>query len=178
MTTVHSDPPTSNPHTTLDRAIVALSAGFILVLMFSGYFEREVLILHLFQSLIYVAIAVLAWRHSKWGYAVGISVPLLWNLYNIKSGFVFDAGFAQWSAWLQTGRITDPVKWIAPIAWFDHALLIMACVWAYLRLPNKRPSDALVFVTGSVTAIGYFAGILALWGSRYLTRLVEWLGLA
>ena len=180
MSTVAAEstsPPQVIAHTKLDYAIVALSIGFIFVLLFSGYFERDVLVLHLFQSLIYVAVAALSWRHSKWGYAAGICVAALWNAYNIKSGFVFDAGFRQWSAWLETGEIKNPVHWIAPPAWFDHALLIVACVWAYLRLPDKRISDAAVFVGASALTIGYFSLILGLMGSRFLQRSLEWLGL-
>jgi hypothetical protein len=173
-----TSPPNAVVHTKLDYAIVALSAGFIFVLLFSGYFEREVLVLHLFQSLIYVAVAVLSWRHSKWGYAAAICVATLWNAYNVKSGFVFDAGFRQWSAWLQTGEIKNPVHWIAPPAWFDHALLIVCCVWAYLRLPNKRPLDAVVFVAASALTIGYFSLILALMGSQFLQQALAWIGLA
>jgi hypothetical protein len=53
--------------------IYVFCTGFIGVLLASGYFEREVLRLHLFQSLSYVAVAWLSRRRSKWGYALGIA---------------------------------------------------------------------------------------------------------
>lgn len=40
----------------LDAAIVVACLVFIGILLFSGYVERDVFVLHLFQSLIYVAV--------------------------------------------------------------------------------------------------------------------------
>jgi hypothetical protein len=61
----------------LDQSLVAGCLVFIGVLALSGYIERDVLVLHVLQSLIYVTVIYLSRRHNKWGYAIGISIAFL-----------------------------------------------------------------------------------------------------
>jgi len=152
----------------LDLTIVVLSAVFIVVLLLSGYFERDVLVLHVFQSPIYIAIIILTLRSNKWGYGIGISIAALWNTYNTFSGFVFVAGFQQWSAFLGAGRITNPVHLLALVAWFDHLALVVCLVLAYTRLPNKRVSDIGILLGSFVVVTVYFGGILAILWPQFL----------
>jgi hypothetical protein len=157
--------------TKLDWLIVALCVLFILILQWAGYFDRDVRGLHIFQSLIYVAVIVLSLKHNKWGYGIGISIAAAWNYVNARNGFVFDAGFREWASFLRTGRITNPVWWVAPVAWFDHVALIICLVWAYLRLPAKRISDLAILFGSFVITIGYFLIIIAIFFSQFLPRL-------
>jgi hypothetical protein len=152
----------------LDWCIVALSTIFIVILILSGYFERDVFVLHLFQSLIYVAIIVLSFKHNKWGYGIGISIAVLWNTFNSFSGFVFVAGTRQWSNFLNTGRITNPVDLLALPAYFDHLALIACLVWAYTRLPNKKPGDLGILLASFVGVTVYFMGIIAIFWPQFL----------
>ena len=157
-------------HTKLDITIVALSIGFIIILLVSGYFERDVLALHLFQSLIYVAIIVLSLKHNKWGYGIAVSIAAFWNIFNIFSGF-FSAGIHQWMILLKTGRITNPVNLVAPLAGLDHLALIVCAVWAYVRLPNKRVSDIWVLVGSFILSVGYLLVMIALLWSQFIPQM-------
>jgi hypothetical protein len=79
-----------------------------------------VLVLHLFQSVLYVVIAVLSIRRNKLGYGLGISIATFWNSYNLFfSGFI-GAGFRQWASFLRTGRIANPVHFVAAPAGLIH----------------------------------------------------------
>ena len=152
----------------LDWLIVTLCLIFILVLLSSGYFEHDVLVLHLFQSLIYVAVIVLSLKHNKWGYGIGISMAAFWNYYNLHTGFVFDAGFREWTSFLRSGHITNPVYWVAPVAWFDHLALILCLVWAYIRSPNKKVTDIGILLGSFAISVGYFVLIIALFWPQFL----------
>ncbi len=92
----------------LDWSIVAACLIFIGVLALSGYVERDVLVLHALQSLIYVTVICLSLQHSKWGYAIGISIAFIWNFYNLFTGFVFRAGFRQWGLLLHGKGSDEP----------------------------------------------------------------------
>jgi hypothetical protein len=158
-------------HTKLDRTIVVLCAAFISILLLSGYFEREVLVLHAFQSLIYVAVIVLSLRENKWGHGVGISIAVLWNTFNTFSGFVFVAGFRQWAVLLSQGRVTNPVHLLAPLAWFDHVALIACLGWAYTRLPQKKLSDIGILLGSFLAVMMYFIAIIAVFWPQFLVQL-------
>ena len=56
----------------LDRATIVLCGVWIAILLTSGVLEPEVWTLHLFQALIYVAVAALTVRGSKWAPGVGM----------------------------------------------------------------------------------------------------------
>jgi hypothetical protein len=157
-------------YTTLDIAIVVLSILFIVILLLSGYFERDVLVLHLFQSLIYVAIIILSLKHNKWGYGTAISIAAVWNTFNIFSGF-FSAGFQQWESLLSDGRITNPVNLVSPPAGLVHLALIVCSVWAYTRLKNKKIGDVWILLGSGVLSVGYLLLMIALLWSQFLPRM-------
>lgn len=155
-------------HTKLDQTIVVLCVVSISILLLSGYFEREVLLLHVFQSLIYAAVIVLSLRQNKWGYGIGISIATLWNTYNTFSGFVFVAGFRQWAVFVSQGRITNPVSLLAPLAWVDHVALIACLGLAYTRLPQKKLSDIGLLLGSFLVVTTYFIGIIAIFWPQFL----------
>jgi len=151
--------------------IYVFCAGFIGVLMASGYFEREVLRLHLFQSLIYVAVAWLSRRRSKWGYAIGIAMAAEWNAYNLFVSNFICAGFRQLELLVHGGRMTHPLLLFGALAGVDHFGLLACLLWAYSRLPNKRYRDVFIFLGGAILVTAYFLGIIALLWPQFLPRL-------
>ena len=46
--------------------------------------------------------------------------------------------------------------------------MIAFCLWAYLRLRNKRLTDIGILLGSGAVAIGYFAAIIAIFGPQYL----------
>ncbi len=148
----------------LDWSIVVGCLIFIGVLALSGYVERDVLILHVLQSLIYVTVIWLSLQHSKWGYAIGISIA-------------FRAGFRQWGLLFHGKAVTNLVQFSAPIAWFDHLALIVLLVLAYMRLDDRRWSDALRMLGALAGTFVYFAAIIALTWPQFIPRLRAHFGL-
>jgi hypothetical protein len=160
----------------LDVAIALSCAVFIAVLLLSGYFERDLLTLHLFQSLIYVAVAFLSFKRNKFGYGMGISIASEWNAYNLfASGFIA-AGFRQMTMLLQSGRISKPVHLLGAIGGIDHFALIACLLWAYARLPAKRFRDAWILLTSAIVVTVYFLAIIAMLWPQFIPRLRRHIG--
>jgi len=157
-------------HSKTLAAIYLFCGGFIAVLLVSAYFEREVLPLHLSQSLIYVAVAWLSRRQSKWGYAIGIAIAAEWNAYNLFVSNFIRAGFRQLGLLIHEGRITNPVHLCGALGGIDHFALIASLVWAYARLPNKKYCDVFILLGGALLVTAYFFGIIALLWPQFLPR--------
>lgn len=163
-----------NASSTDRKLLVAINlfcGGFIAVLLAAGYFERDVLLLHLFQSLIYVAVAALSRRRSKFGYGMGIAISAEWNAYNLfASGFIA-AGFRQVALLFREGRISKPVHLLGALGGLDHFALIACLVWAYARLPTKRFRDVFIFFASATVVTTYFLAIIAVLWPQFIPRL-------
>src|SRR5258708_7328286 len=79
----------------LHPSLAARSFFFFCLFPLFGGVGGAFFVLHVLQSLIYVTVIWLSLQRSKWGYAIGISIALIWNSYNLFTGFVFRAGFRQ-----------------------------------------------------------------------------------
>jgi len=159
--------PSADPAT---RAIAICCAGFIAVLLVSGYLEHEVLLLHLAQSLIYIAVAVLCFRQNKLGYGIGLSISAEWNAYNLFSSGFIAAGFRQLSLLLREGRISNPVHLMGALAGIDHFALIACLVWGYAKLPSKRFRDVFILLGSAVLVTAYFLAVIALLWPQFIPR--------
>jgi hypothetical protein len=157
----------------LDRIAVAICGLWIAILLFSGFAEPIVRTLHLFQSAIYVAVILLIFRKSKWAFGVGISIALVWNDYNLHTGFVFRAGFQRWRELLTGQGVKNAVQLLAPVAFFAHVLLIIVLAARYFRRRDKQLLDAPGFGVSFVVTVAYFAVILSLYGPQYLPKFLD-----
>ena len=153
------------------RAIAICCAGFIAVLLVAGYLEREVLVLHLAQSLIYVAVAALCFRRNKLGYGIGLAISAEWNAYNLFSSGFIAAGFRQLSLLLREGRISNPVHLMGALAGINHFVLIACLVWGYAKLPSKKFRDVFILLGSAVLVTAYFLAIVALLWPQFIPRL-------
>ena len=161
-------------HPSTDPAVIAIAiccTGFIAVLLVSGYLEPDVLRLHLAQSLIYVAVALLCFRRNKLGYGMGLAISAEWNAYNLFSSGFIAAGFRQLSLLLRDGRISNPVHLMGALAGIDHFALIACLVWGYAKLPSKRFRDVFILLGSAVLVTAYFLAIIAWLWPQFIPRL-------
>jgi len=150
---------------------VAIPIGvglFILALTLSAFFVPQLRILHVFQSLIYVAVIVLTWRNSPWGFGIGVIVPTAWNCLNLFVTHLFQKGAVQfWSLvrtgqfWflLRTGHVSRPETMTVTLGGVAHFLLIIACMAGFIQL-RPRMKQWGQFFAGGFLALAYFALII------------------
>lgn len=154
----------------LDRAAVAICALWIFILNSSGIIEREVLALHLLQSTIYGAAILFILRGSKWGYGIAISIAFIWDFANLHTGFIFDAGFAEWRRFLRGGGIGRFVPWEATVGWFAHLALIALMIFRWCRRPDRSARDSAGLLAAFVGTYAYFGVLLFFFGRFFFAR--------
>jgi hypothetical protein len=148
--------------------IVVGGCAFISVLALSAYWEADIRWLHFFQAWMYAGAIVLSLRGSRWGYFIGFSAAGLWDYMNIFATTFFFNGLQQLSQWVHTGQLARPDLLIAVPAWFSNLLVVVGCVWAYSRLPEKRGGDFARLLLAFALTTGFFAADMALFQPRYL----------
>ena len=130
---------------------------FILVLAVSAYWEADIRWLHFFQAWMYIATIVLSFRRSRWGYFIGISAAGLWEYINVfATTFLFN-GLQKLSESIHSGHLERPDLIIAIPAWVSNFLVVVGCVWGYLRLREKGWIDAAKLLLTFALTTGFFA---------------------
>jgi hypothetical protein len=150
--------------------IAIASAGFVIILALAAYWDHSIVVLHVLQSLQYVAIVFLAARQNRWAYLYAIAVGTFWNYLAL---FVNSFVMSGWRALEKTiesgGSITKPDQIIAVFAFALHVILIVAAVAAYFRLSTRKTGDLGALLACFIGAVCYFATIVALSQPRYLS---------
>jgi hypothetical protein len=127
---------------------------FILALTLSAIFVPQLRLLHLFQSLIYVAVVVLARRNSAWGFGAGAIIAICWNGLNLFVTHLFQAGAGQFWSLLRTGHVSRPDTLMVMVGGMAHFLLIIACMTGFLQLrPGMKRWGQ--FFAGGLLALAY-----------------------
>ena len=138
------------------------------MLALSAYWDSSIRILHLFESVPYLAAAALSWRHRKSGYALAFAAGAFWLwMAGTLTTFVCN-GFERLVMLATTGHVDRPDILIAAPAAVTTAGLALAALWGYTRLPNKKWRDLVLFVSALLLVVGWFVGIFALFAPRYL----------
>jgi hypothetical protein len=138
-----------------------LGAGlFFVALLVSAILVPDLRILHSFQSLIYIAVIILARRNSPWGYGAGFAVAIVWNGMNLFVTHLIQAGaVAFWSS-LRTGHVKQLVPMMVTLGGIGHFILIFAAILAVLRC-NTEIRKWRKFAGGGVLSVAYFALLVA-----------------
>lgn len=91
-----------------NRLIWAGAGLFVPALLVSAVPDPTIRLVHALQSLIYIAVVMLARRNSAWGYGAGCFVSAFWNSANVfVTTFVAD-GLQDLVLLLQTGELARP----------------------------------------------------------------------
>jgi hypothetical protein len=148
--------------------IVTGGCVFIFVLWLSAYWQSDIRRLHFFQAWMYVAAIVLSLRRSRWGYFVGISAAAFWNYTTLFVNTFFVNGIHWLLASVRSGEWKRADQIIAVPAWTGNLLLLIGCIWAYLRLRDRNKGDIVRFLAAFCLTTGFFAAAVALCQPRYL----------
>lgn len=150
------------------RLIVIGSCLFIFVLWLSAYWEPDIRWLHFFQAWMYLAAIWLSLRRSRWGYFIGLSAAGFWNYITVFVNTFFLSGVHWLTAWVSTGELKRADQIIAVPGWIGNLLVVVGCLWAYLRLKEKTNKDIGRFLLAFALTTGFFAAAIALCQPRYL----------
>lgn len=148
--------------------IVVGACVFIFVLALSAYFEPDIRWLHFFQAWMYVVTIALSLRRNRWGYFVGISAAGFWNYINLFVTTFFPNGLHWLAASISARQMQHVDQIIAVPAWTGNLLVVVGCIWAYVRLTPKNPHDLARFVLAFILTTAFFAADVAIFQPRYL----------
>jgi hypothetical protein len=117
------------------HSLIFLGVGlFLVALAISAFLVPQLRVLHALQSLIYVAVVVLARRNSPWGFGIGAIMAAAWNCLNLFVTHLMQTGMALLLSLIRTGHVDQPVTLMVAIGGIGHFLLLIACVIDFLEL--------------------------------------------
>ena len=153
---------------TIDALTAVCATAFIVILGIAAYWDRTIRVLHLFESLPYVASAVLCLRRRKFGYMLGASAGAFWLWTAVTLTTFVRNGFERVLMFLRTGHVDRPDILIAAPAALATAGLVIFSLWGYFRLRNKSWTDLGLFVAAMALVAGFFVAIFAAFAPQYL----------
>lgn len=129
---------------------------FLMALAVSAFQEPQLRFLHGLQSLIYVAVVVLARRNSPWGFGIGAIMAAAWNCLNLFVTHLMQTGMALLLSFVRTGHVGQLVTLMVAIGGIGHFVLLIACFMSFLELrPGIRQWGQ--FFAGGLLSIAYLA---------------------
>jgi hypothetical protein len=135
------------------------AALFLVALVISEIVVPQLRLLHLFQSVIYIAIVSLARRNSAWGFGAGFMIGVAWNSLNLFVTHLMQAGLVVFWDFMQTGHVQRLDTMMVMVGGLAHFILIIACLVAFFNLP-KDNKKWWKFTSGGVLSIVYMALII------------------
>lgn len=144
------------------RDIATLSGLQVLCFLFLTQFDQEFLLLHLYQSVLYVAILImLFYMEDRWAYMIGMLAPVVWLVMAFATGLLGGA-MRQLGLMLRGRAPTNVVSLLAAATAVLAVLMIVFCArhWAreYAGLGKSLSTFAVSF---GVVAVYY--AILVMW---------------
>lgn len=135
---------------------------FVVALAGSALVVPQLRPLHFLQALIYVAVIVLGWRKSAYGFGAGFTIAVFWNSLNLFVTHLMQAGVVAFWTFLHTGQARRLDTMMLPLGGIAHFILIVSCVAAMfdLRIDNHRKWWK--FAGGGIIVLAYLALIVAI----------------
>jgi hypothetical protein len=158
LTRINAEPKTARASIRLWISIGATL--FVVALIGSAIIVPQLRVLHFFQGLIYVAVVVLAWRNSAWGFGAGFAIAVVWNGLGLFVTHLIQAGaIAMWS-FLRTGHVQQLVPMMVTVGGVGHFILIAACLAAIFNRSTHQSKKWWKFTGGGLIVLAYFALII------------------
>ena len=155
--------PTSRAPSGSSAISLWITAGallFIVALAGSAAVVPRLRVLHFFQALLYVAVAVMARRGSAMAFGAGTVVAIAWNGLQLFITHNMQAGARLLWSYAHTGAATRIDTMLVFVGGVGHFILIAASVTAFLiSRPNGRAWRD--FGLGGLFGLLYMAAIIA-----------------
>ena len=134
---------------------------FVIALTVSALVIPQLRPLHFLQSVIYVAVVILAWRNSVWGFGGGATIAVAWNGLNLFVTHLVQAGALAFWSFLRTGQVRRLDTMMVTFGAIGHFILLIGCLAALLGLKTTE-KKWWKFIAGGLTTLAYFALIIAI----------------
>lgn len=152
------------------RGIATLAAVLMLTFLFLGGVDSQFALLHLYQSLIYLAIILmLFYFEDRYAYMLGMLSPAVWLLLAYAIGLLGGAK-RQFALLLRGHRATNEVSLLAGLISLFCVLMILFCAQRWRRQYAGLGKGLRTFLTSCVVVVVYY-GILIIWFWRLIPRL-------
>jgi hypothetical protein len=144
------------------RGIATLAGALMLSFLWLGILEPQFVLLHFYQSLIYLAIILmLFYLEDRYAYMLGIIAPAVWLLMNYATGML-GAGFRQVHRLVHAEMPSNQVSLWAAITAALSLLMIGFCAYRWKREFSGLHKGTVTFIVSFVIVIVYY-GILVAW---------------
>jgi hypothetical protein len=144
------------------RDIATIAALQVVCFSVLAHFEPQFFLLHLYQTIIYMAILILLfYMEDRWAYMIGMLAPVAWLGMVFATGLL--GGATRQVFLLARGQaLTNNVSFIAAISALLSILMIVFCARHWKREYAGLGKTASTFAI-SVGVVAVYYGILAIW---------------
>ena len=144
------------------RGIATLATALMLSFLVLSHFELEFFLLHLYQSLMYLAVLLLLfYSEEQYAYMLGMLVPAVWLLLTFTTGLLPGAA-RQVSRLLRLERPSNPVSLMAAVIAVLAVLMIAFCAYRWKREYAGLGKGLTTFLLSFGVVFVYYA-ILVVW---------------
>jgi len=155
-------------HTGIRRGIVACVVVFVAVLILSALWDASIRVLHVFEVLLYLVIATLAFRPSKFAYALTFAGGVMWLWCGSGLTTFVRNGFQMLLLSVRTGHVQRPDLLIAIPAALATGGLVLLALTGYGKIRGKSAADFLLFAACFGGVWAFYLCIFAAFTPRYL----------
>jgi hypothetical protein len=151
------------------RGIATLAAALMLCFLALSYFEPEFVLLHLYQSLIYlVIILLLFYAEDQYAYMLGMVAPAVWLLLTYSTGMLQGAA-RQVGRLLHAQKPSNEITLVAAVTAVLAVLLIAFCGYRWKREFSGLGRGRSTFLVSFGIVLVYYT-ILVVWFWQQIPR--------
>jgi len=144
------------------RGIATISGALLLSFLWLGNLEPQFVLLHFYQSLIYLAIILmLFYFEDRYAYMLGMIAPAAWLILNYLTG-ILGGAMRQVKRLMSAESPSNPVTLVAAIIAVLSVLMIIFCAYRWKREYSGLGKGLSTFVVSLVVVIVYY-GLLIYW---------------
>jgi hydrogenase-4 membrane subunit HyfE len=144
------------------RGIATLAAALLLCFFVLSHFEPEFFLLHLYQSLMYLAVILLLfYSEEQYAYMLGMLAPAAWLLLTYGTGLLQGAA-RQVSQLLHAQRPGNQVSLMAAVTAVLAVLMASFCAYRWKREYAGLGKGRNTFLV-SFSVVFVYYGILVVW---------------
>lgn len=144
------------------RGIATLSSALVVSFFALGHFDPQYFLLHLYESLLYIAIVLLLFYfEERWAYMLGMVAPAVWLVMTYATGLLGGA-MRQFSRLMHMQGTSNEVSLLAGITAVLSVLMIIFCAYRWKREFAGLGKGRNTFLV-SLAVVGVYYAALVLW---------------